>query len=65
MSQKPKKHDHRQSLWIIAGGHLLWCYQCGAWRLNRDIYGEDAGKWHKPTGIGGPNPAMTASSEAP
>ncbi len=28
------KHDHRQSLWIICGGHILWCYRCGAWRGN-------------------------------
>jgi hypothetical protein len=49
-----KKHDHRQSLWLIAGGRLCWCYQCGAWRPNTP------GKmqWYKPTGIGGPNPAM-------
>lgn len=54
---KPK-HDHRQSLWIIAGGHILWCYQCGAWKMNH--HGESAKRepWNKPTGIGGPNPAM-------
>ena len=23
------KHDHRSSLWIIAGGAIIWCYQCG------------------------------------
>jgi hypothetical protein len=48
------RHRHEQSLWIIAGGHLLWCYQCGAWRHNTP------GRmlWHKPTGLGGINPAM-------
>lgn len=48
------KHDHRQSLWIIAGGNLLWCYRCGAWRPN------SPGRvmWHKPTGHDGDNPAM-------
>lgn len=55
-ARKPRpRHDHRQSLWIIAGGTLLWCYQCGAWRVNR------AGKewvWHRTAGIGGENPAM-------
>lgn len=50
-----KKHDHRGSLWIIAGGHVLWCYQCGAWKLNRT--GEPR-TWNKPSGIGGENPAM-------
>jgi hypothetical protein len=48
------RHDHRQSLWIIAGGALLWCYRCGAWRVNK------AGRmrWHTPTGPRGKNPAM-------
>lgn len=48
-----KRHDHRRSLWIIAGGILLWCYRCGAWRVNAE-----EGKWHRPTGPDGPNPAM-------
>ncbi len=48
-----KRHDHRQSLWLIAGGHLAWCYQCGAWKLNHP---EAKRTWNKPTGIGGPNP---------
>jgi hypothetical protein len=52
---KAKKHDHRQSLWIIANGDILWCYQCGAWRLNE--HGRQY-KWHRTSGIGGPNPAM-------
>lgn len=47
-----KRHDHRQSTWLIAGGSIIWCYQCGAWRMNMA-----AGKWHRPTGIGGENPA--------
>lgn len=46
-----KRHDHRQSLWIIAGGTHLWCYQCGAFK-------HVDGKWQRPTGLGGPNPAM-------
>ena len=50
----PKKHDHRQSLWIIAGGELLWCYRCGAWRLNRP----GQGKWWKPTGPAGEKPYL-------
>lgn len=47
-----KKHDHRRSLWIVAGGDLLWCYRCGAWRMNAT-----KGKWHRPTGPNGVNPA--------
>ena len=49
-----RKHDHRGSLWIIAGGKVLWCYQCGAWRPN--VAGRM--QWNKPTGVGGANPAM-------
>jgi hypothetical protein len=52
MSSK-KRHDHRQSLWIVCGGLVLWCYQCGAWRLNTKD-----GKWYRPVGVGGENPAM-------
>lgn len=53
-----KRHDHRQSLWAIAGGTLLWCYQCGAWTRNVARLPGERGTWHKPTGLGGPNPAM-------
>ena len=49
-----KKHDHRQSSWLIAGGYIVWCYQCGAWRPNTP----ERMQWNKPTGIGGENPAM-------
>jgi hypothetical protein len=47
------KHDHRQSCWLIAGGSLIWCYQCGAWRVNAA-----KGEWHYPTGKNGKNPAV-------
>jgi hypothetical protein len=50
------KHDHKKSTWLIAGGAIIWCYQCGAYRVNR----EGRYKWHKPSGIGGENPAMKA-----
>jgi len=53
---RKKKHDHRQSLWIIAGGHLLWCYRCGAWRNNMPNM-----PWHRPTGPNGKNPALRDS----
>lgn len=46
------RHDHRQSAWVIGGGRLLWCYQCGSWRQNLP-----GCRWQKPSGIGGPNPA--------
>ena len=48
------KHDHRKSIWLIAGGHIIWCYRCGAWRPN--VLGRM--QWHKPTGPNGENPAM-------
>jgi hypothetical protein len=50
-----KKHDHRQSLWLIAGGNIAWCYQCGAWKINHE---NSPRAWNKPVGIGGANPAM-------
>jgi hypothetical protein len=50
------KHDHRQSSWIVAGGMMIWCYRCGAWRYNdgRRM------RWFKPTGPNGKNPAVDA-----
>ena len=53
--ETPKRHDHRQSVWLV--GDVLWCYQCGAWRQA----GEGRHRWHKPTGIGGPNPCSTGT----
>ena len=49
-----KRHRHERSMWLIAGGYWMWCYQCGAIRLASD----HGAKWEKPTGIGGENPAM-------
>jgi hypothetical protein len=46
-------------MWVIAGGSHYWCYQCGAWALDPRLTGEYKIKWHKPTGLGGPNPAAT------
>lgn len=59
---KPKKHDHRGSIWIIANGRLLWCYQCGAWAYNvpaADKKAMGGPAWYRPTGLGGPNPATS------
>ena len=56
---KPK-HDHRQSLWIVAmsgGGAVYWCYRCGAMRHTKYYQGE-VSKWYKPVGLDGENPAM-------
>jgi hypothetical protein len=52
--RRAKRHDHRGSLWLLAGGAICWCYQCGAWRPSTP----GRMKWHKTTGIDGPNPAM-------
>lgn len=50
-----RRHDHRQSLWLMAFGvqTWVWCYQCGAWKFD-----QPGQKWNRPSGIGGPNPAM-------
>lgn len=46
------RHEHRRSLWIICGGLVIWCYRCGAWRMN-----DKESRWHQPTGLNGANPA--------
>lgn len=33
-------------------GHCLWCYECGAIRINYE-------KWIKPVGKGGENPCLS------
>lgn len=60
--EKPR-HRHESSSWLICGGYVEWCYQCGAWRQLKPVAGtinafEAASKWQKPSGIGGVNPAM-------
>ena len=57
------RHRHERTSWVIAGGAVEWCYQCGAWRSLRPV--NAAGnvltaitKWQRPSGIGGPNPAL-------
>ena len=52
-----KRHDHRQSLWILGSaqvGSWLWCYRCGAIRAN--AAGREH-KWTRTTGLDGKNPA--------
>ena len=53
MSDKPKRHRHEQSTWVL-GAYVMWCYQCGAFR-----FANLGGRWQKPSGIGGPNPVMS------
>lgn len=65
MKPKAKKHDHRGSMWLIAGGNLCWCYQCGAWGYNLPKSQRPAGPaWYRPTGIGGHNPAVSKGEAA-
>lgn len=54
MSDKPTRCRHR-NVWVFASrtAQMLWCYQCGAIR-NGD-------GWVRPTGPGGPNPAMATN----
>jgi len=62
LERQLQPHRHDRSSWLIAGGYVEWCYQCGAWRqLVREHPGNvlrPAGPWNKPSGIGGSNPAM-------
>jgi hypothetical protein len=53
VTKAKKRHDHRNTVWIIAGGAWLWCYHCGAIRPNK------AGRmlWQKPAGTE-VNPAL-------
>ena len=61
---KTPRHRHERNSWLIAGGYIEWCYQCGAWRNLRPADMGDgmapASPWHRPSGIGGINPAMKA-----
>lgn len=60
------KCRHRKT-WLLAGGHLEWCYECGAIRqMDKSIelnsvfvrVGDDGRKarFIRPTGKGGDNP---------
>lgn len=43
---------HRRNwLWTLGSNRLQWCYECGSIR-------DDYGKWVRPVGKGGENPAM-------
>ena len=64
MVTKPQpRHRHERNSWLIAGGAVEWCYQCGAWRHLSPVNGAGntvmpVTKWQRPSGIGGPNPAL-------
>lgn len=47
---KPCRHRH---CWAFGTrpAQMLWCYECGAIKNGEE-------KWVRPTGVGGPNPAM-------
>ena len=62
-TSKKTRHDHRGSMWAIAGGHIWWCYQCGAIRRAHLVEPPNTWapldkKWTRPTGLGGENPEM-------
>ena len=47
------------SSWIMAGGHIEWCYRCGAVRRLRKISpmaSVPASTWARPVGPDGKNP---------
>ena len=63
---RPCRHNR---CWLVAGGHIAWCYECGAIRKCAPIKGEtnavaSVGCWVKPTGRGGRNP-WTARFDGP
>jgi len=51
---------HQRNSWLIAGGHIEWCYACGAWRqliqIGGKLYPAEKGKWYKPSGDPKVNP---------
>jgi hypothetical protein len=52
------KCRHRKC-WLICGGLVTWCYQCGAWRQMRHVTHNGVapvGPWCVPSGPGGFNP---------
>ena len=55
---RPCRHNR---CWLVAGGHIAWCYECGAIRKLAAVKGginavAPVGCWVKPTGRGGANP---------
>lgn len=48
---------HRK-FWILSGGRLLWCYECGAVRrmTPTQVGAIPRSQWCRPTGENGENP---------
>lgn len=58
------RHRHERTSWLLIGGSggWEWCYQCGAHRSLKSTGPNSmmpTGKWVKPTGLDGPNPALS------
>lgn len=54
-AEKRCRHN-RHWLYVTPGGRILWCYECGALRTQS---GDDPfGRWVRPVGKGGENPAL-------
>lgn len=61
---------HRRS-WLVTFGNaggIEWCYECGAFRPLDALPAPGngvtpCGKWTRPTGIGGENPALKKRKE--
>lgn len=50
-------------MWLMCGGYLAWCYECGAVRrMQRTEQSHGVAPfdkhWTKPVGKGGENPAL-------
>lgn len=61
MSDDKQRCRHKKT-WLVSGGSLEWCYECGAIRGMRHIGGNSVApdsKWVKPVGKGGENPALS------
>ncbi len=51
---------HERNSWLLAGGHIEWCFACGAWRqmtvTDRGVYPAEKRGWYKPSGDPKVNP---------
>ncbi len=64
MEKMKTRCRHERNSWLIAGGHVEWCFVCGAWRYMKKV-GPNAvtradpphDKWNKPSGDPKINPA--------
>lgn len=56
------KHRHERTSWLIMGGHIEWCYVCGAYRqmevskTTNAVWPMIKNGWHKPSGNPDVNP---------